>query len=315
MHEKKDHTEWEKDWLEGRISSNEAMERAGEVEGIVKLLKSAEMASRLEIPGNKTKDEAWAALSAKISSSSSTKVIPLYRKVWIGVAASVALTLGAFFLFKAVDQVKIRTSFAETKTIFLPDSSEVTINAASVLTYSKRNWRKSRELQLEGEAFFDVKKGSRFSVLTHLGDVQVLGTSFNVKTRNERLIVSCKTGRVKVFDADHSSDEVIIPGQSVTVDRGENLTTPQQIALDFVDTWREGHYYFESRPLREVFEELERQYDVQLNLMDADLERRFYTGYFNNANLEEALKLVCIPMGLRYTINENNTVTINDRTT
>jgi ferric-dicitrate binding protein FerR (iron transport regulator) len=71
-------------------------------------------------------------------------------------------------------------------------------------------------------------------------------------------------------------------------------------------TWREGDFYFESKPLRTVIDELERQFNIEI-ILSGD-STRLYTGYFSNKNLDEALEMVFKPMSLRYTRETDNKI-------
>ena len=281
------------------------------VEEIVCLIKSAERTANLQVPAHKTQQQIWDTLEKAIKTDT-TKVVPLYRKAWWGVAAAVLLIAGAFFLFKIANRVNITTAHAETRTIYLPDSSTVSLNAGSTLSYSKKRWRQGRELHLTGEAFFEVKKGNRFTVNTHLGNVQVLGTSFNVRVRNNELSVACKTGKVKVTNKKADQHRIITPGESIITQKTGKIEAPQKIAPGLIDTWREGHFYFDSRPLTEVFEELTRQYNIQIQFEKVNVENRVYSGYFNNTDLEEALQLICRPMGLSFSFKNRSTIIIRN---
>ena len=307
MHQNQNTNQHESKWLNGEISSEEFLQKAHLNGSDSLLLKSLSKTGGFDVPSNNTKAQAWAELEKKITAKKSKKVVPLYRSYWVGIAASLILAIGAFFIFKqsstSTNQTIIATSLAEVQTVYLPDSSIVYLNAGSKISFSERQWQQERTLELSGEAFFEVKKGSDFTVETQLGNVAVLGTSFNVKERNNILEVTCKTGEVKVTIKPSGKFEIITPGSKLTAKEGqieEVLTIP----LSYIGNWRMGDFYFESILLKNVFEELERQYDIKFDVDANALQDRTYTGYFNNKNLNEALQLVCNPMGLTYKIEE-----------
>ncbi|WP_339700419.1 FecR domain-containing protein [uncultured Roseivirga sp.] len=307
MHQNQNTNQHESKWLNGEISSEEFLQKAHLNVSDSLLLKSLSKTGGFDVPSNNTKAQAWAELEKKITAKKSKKVVPLYRSYWVGIAASLILAIGAFFIFKqsstSTNQTIIATSLAEVQTVYLPDSSIVYLNAGSKISFSERQWQQERTLELSGEAFFEVKKGSDFTVETQLGNVAVLGTSFNVKERNNILEVTCKTGEVKVTIKPSGKFEIITPGSKLTAKEGqieEVLTIP----LSYIGNWRMGDFYFESILLKNVFEELERQYDIKFDVDANALQDRTYTGYFNNKNLNEALQLVCNPMGLTYKIEE-----------
>ena len=307
MHQNQNTNQHESKWLNGEISSEEFLQKAHLNGSDSLLLKSLSKTGGFDVPSKNTKAQAWAELEKKITAKKSKKVVPLYRSYWVGIAASLILAIGAFFIFKqsstSTNQTIIATSLAEVQTVYLPDSSIVYLNAGSKISFSERQWQQERTLELSGEAFFEVKKGSDFTVETQLGNVAVLGTSFNVKERNNILEVTCKTGEVKVTIKPSGKFEIITPGSKLTAKEGqieEVLTIP----LSYIGNWRMGDFYFESILLKNVFEELERQYDIKFDVDANALQDRTYTGYFNNKNLNEALQLVCNPMGLTYKIEE-----------
>jgi transmembrane sensor len=159
---------------------------------------------------------------------------------------------------------------------------------------------------LEGEGFFEVKKGSSFSVLTPQGQVSVLGTSFNVFARNEHFDVRCVTGKVAVDHAD--AHVVLMPGQAASLQSGDQFVTNEFNTVG--DSWQQGTSRFEEASLNDVLDELGRQYNVQI--IHTDLNHRKYTGAFRHNNLKEALDAVCLPMGLHYSMGADMEVRITE---
>ena len=309
MHGKEHHIMWEQEWLEGKISKEEALKRANEGENISDLLQSMERISQFQVETYVPKETAWEMLAEKIAADKKSKVIMMPRRYWItGVAASFILAIGALFLFQdsifnISGQTEVNTLLAKSEQVGLPDGSVVYLNADSKISYSEKNWATARNISLDGEAFFEVEEGSRFVLSTAYGNVEVLGTSFNVSTRNERLEVSCKTGKVRVSTPDGQSSQTITPGMKTVVEAGV-VQEPQTVETDQVGSWRGGEFYFESVMLTEVLEELERQFDVTLDYDKEELKDRVYTGYFDNSNMTEAIQLVCTAMGLQYEFDD-----------
>jgi len=302
---------WEREWLEGKISKEEAQKRAKDGENISELLQSMERVSQFQVTSYVPKETAWEMLEEKIAAGKKTKVILMPRRYWItGVAASFILAIGALFLFQKSNtenpgQVEMATLKAQTEDIMLPDGSMVYLNADSKISYSENGWSQERLISLQGEAFFEVEKGVRFTVSTAFGTVEVLGTSFNVNTRNGRLEVSCKTGKVRVTSAGSQTSQTITPGQKTIVLAGV-VQDATIVNVDQVGSWRGGEFEFESVMLIEVLKELERQYNVTLDYDEKELKNRVYTGYFSNTDITEAIQFICIPMGLQYEIDGDN---------
>ncbi|MEL7006699.1 MAG: FecR domain-containing protein, partial [Bacteroidota bacterium] len=183
-------------WLNGELSEEEkrAFEASEEGQEFVDMMK----ASALIEPTPYQTDTEFSKLSDRIDSSPRQKVVLWKQKGFqMAVAASLVLLMATIYLF-TTGSPTIETGFSEQEIVTLSDGSEVKMNAASVLSYNTKDWDKKRTLNLSGEAFFKVQKGATFVVETANGDVQVLGTSFNVKSRGNVLNVACYTGKVEV---------------------------------------------------------------------------------------------------------------------
>lgn len=242
------------------------------------------------LPKTKSKDEIWSKIEKEIEEDK--KTVPLWT--YISIAAS--LLLIATFVFVLNDPAKtieIKTLAAESQTIDLPDGSQVVLNSNSSVSYNE-SW--NREINLEGEAFFEVVEGGKFLVKTHIGSIEVLGTSFNVFARDSTFEVACKTGKVRVEIPAKSADFVITPGQSVRVDK--DTVKRVSIDKDLVGKWQAGIFYFSVQRLSNVLNEIERQFDVKVTLPDS-IDYTF-DGYFTNRSVEGALDMICLPLGLTY---------------
>lgn len=294
-----------KDWLEGKVSAAELKSRKEKGDAFVEEFDELiTRSSGLKVPEPVSKEEAWQKLSGKLNQApqQEAKVVKLGRWIPIGIAASVALMIVAFFF--AFNKVTIATSLAETKVYILPDGSEVTLNADSKIAYSRFGWSGERTVTLEGEAFFQVTKGSPFTVESEKGTVTVLGTSFNVQARQSNFEVSCFTGKVKV--ASGNASVMLTKGLFTKLDNNKLIAA--ETFDDQKTTWREGDFYFEGKPLSTVIDELERQFNIEI-ILSGD-GARLYTGYFSNKNLDEALEMVFKPMSLRYTRETDNKIIV-----
>lgn len=293
------------DWLAQETSHEEREE----LERIIRLTEN------LTVPENTNKENAWSKLVSNIEEKPSDHervMIPQKSKTstWLIWTSSVAaaLVIGYFTLFNNENgEVTFNTLTAEMATQVLPDNSEVTLNAGSTLSYDQNNWSEARSLSLDGEAFFKVKEGEIFTVNTSNGNVTVLGTSFNVFSRQDDLNVQCFTGRVRV-EANGES-VTLTPNQSATIDAQSGRLTVQDFNPETTATWRNGEFYFDAVALSEVIAELERQFNIKVEV-SSDISNRFYTGFFSTQSLTEALQLVFVPMGLNSTIN-GSTVTVD----
>jgi transmembrane sensor len=292
-----------KDWLEGKVSSAELKSRKDNGDAFVQEFDELiTRSSGLKVPDSITKEDAWEKLSGKLvgAPAQEAKVVKLGRWIPLSIAASVTLLVIAFFVF---NRATVATPMAATQVYTLPDGSEVTLNADSKITFARFNFSGERTVTLEGEAFFNVTKGSTFTVASDKGTVTVLGTSFNVNTRPSGFEVACFTGKVKVNSGAHHV--TLTKGLFTKLDK-DNLIAAEPFH-DKKATWRQGDFYFEGKPLNMVVDELERQFNVEIILRGDST--RLYTGYFSNKNLNEALEMVFKPLSLKYK-REANKITV-----
>lgn len=256
-------------------------------------------------PAGMSGEEALEALFKKAEARKPARIVRLSRYLQAA-AAVVILLLGFYAVNNVFSRDKVRTAFAEQTEFNLPDGTKVALNAGSKITWSEKKFLDNRSLKLDGEAFFKVKKGSRFSINTKNGTVEILGTQLNVFSRNNEFWVSCLSGKVKVSSG--SDVQMITPGEMAELtSTGLVKTTANNI--EGTISWQNGVFYFEDKPLVSIFDALERQFDV--NVSFEGNKDRSMTVTFSNKNLQEALDVICIPMGLKYEI-KNNKVHISE---
>ncbi len=218
-----------------------------------------------------------------------------FRSIFLYAASAAAVLI--FLVIGLLPQVEtFKTENGEITTVTLPDNSQVTLNAGTKVVYSGNRFNTRRKVQLTGEAYFKVSKGITFSVVTTEGTVTVLGTSFNVRSRDEKLSVFCYTGKVKV--SDQFKAVYLTKGKKTAKLPGEILQDAQPTALNEGLQWRNGSFYFQNASLKEVLAELSRQYNVAIHLPEYE-ENRVITTSFDNKNIESALFNILWPLNLK----------------
>ncbi|RRO19709.1 FecR family protein [Flavobacteriaceae bacterium 14752] len=225
------------------------------------------------------------------------------------VAAIAAIAIIAFTLFKTLTKTpslkSFETSTAKTEVIELPDNSKVNLNANSSLTYKSSEWDSNRELQLDGEALFEVEKGQTFTVNTSYAKVEVLGTIFNVKSRDYAFEVTCYEGSVKVTVDGNSyilkpSDNLVLNQNNISISQNKSA----------IPDWKSNQTLINSQPFDTVLKEFKNYYDVNFDTSNIDVTR-IYTGSFSHKDLKIALNSITLPLGLTYTIDGNTIILSN----
>ena len=276
-----------KKWLDNNLNSEEqiAFEQLDDYHDLIKMdaalkdFKAPEFAV----------DESYKGLELKLKSKSNTWLKPLLK-----IAAILAIAFSVYYYTTNLD-TEIGTQIAQQTTIDLPDTSTVSLNSNSILTYNKNNWSKTREVNLQGEAFFKVAKGQKFDVITTDGIVSVLGTQFNVKQREAFFEVTCYEGLVGVIHQNKTIE--LKPGHSFRIIDGKRLANEKENAVQ--PQWLHGESSFKRVPLKHVIVELENQYNQNI-ITDTIDTSRLFTGSFTHNNLDLALKSVTIPLNLSY---------------
>lgn len=222
------------------------------------------------------------------------------RKLW-RVAAAIAVIFAASYFYISTLDESVSTQYAERNEVRLPDNSEIILNADSRITYSEKNWDKERNISLQGEAFFKVAKGQKFTVATNDGLVTVLGTQFNVENRKGFFEVSCYEGLVSVI---FNGKETKLPaGNSFIAINGNVLKT--ETPVNATPSWMSNESTFKSIPLNYVLDEFERQYNIEVKTQNVNLEQLF-TGSFSNTNINLALQSISTPSQIKYELEGNN---------
>jgi ferric-dicitrate binding protein FerR (iron transport regulator) len=227
---------------------------------------------------------------------------------WLQTALKIAaIFVVGFAVFTLLNRDKIQTfetNLAQNETITLPDYSIVKLNEKSQLDYNASKWEEKRALNLKGEAFFDVEKGSRFDVSTAFGTVSVLGTEFNVISRDSIFGVSCYEGLVQVT---YGNETVKLPaGTKFILESGIAKKTTISVAEPF---WIKKMSTFKNASIAAVLKEIEYQFNVTI-LKEFNNKDLMFTGAFEHTNLDNALKSVTQPLNLTYEIRTNNVVVI-----
>ncbi len=234
-----------------------------------------------------------------------TKVLRLVPGWAYAVAASVIIVFGVFYFMNSATHYE--TQFSEQLAITLPDYSKVQLNANSQLEFKSRQWETNREVQLIGEAFFDVEKGMSFKVMTNEGIIEVLGTEFNVTVRDDYFEVRCFEGKVKVV-SDTAIEAILSQGEAF---RMVNDNSEEWNFSQIEPSWLQGESTFRNTPLSQVIISLQDQFEITFDRSNIDINKR-YTGSFSHTDLKLALKTVFAPMEISYNANNENIIVLTN---
>lgn len=262
-------------------------------------------------------NEVYDNLMSKITASSTTTPLVHVRfQNWSKMAAVwFLLLLGAavgFFLIQqklgdATTQalMEITTKRGERKMIHLNDGSKVWLNAASKLYYPETFSDTSREVVLEGEAFFEVAKQPTRPFVIKTGKVltRVLGTSFNIKAYQEdrTISVAVLTGKVQVSSETNSPIQ-LTPDQQATYNKQiKNLIREENVSANGIQSWKNGRIQFRNASFGEVAATLQRNYNVTITY-DKQLENcPVHADFEKNQSIDTILNMLLVSLNGKMT--------------
>lgn len=220
--------------------------------------------------------------------------------------AAVALIVLGFGFFTVPKTITVPN--AEITVIELPDGSSVEMNSGSTLRYNRLFGYINRSLTLNGEAYFSVLEGEKpFIVEANGSAIEVTGTEFNVRSWStdpgSETTVTVTEGNVEFYLAGNRSNKVsLMAGQTSRLN--VEMSTPAQPAASTDENlaWLEKRMVFQEEPLIVILHDLERNFDVEIELDAEKMEFETLTAYYNQpANIETILEDICTVKGLRYT--------------
>lgn len=257
--------------------------------------------SRADIVWEKSKTEIWKDLNVRLKEEDQSQNLIrrfLPGRQWIALAASLVLLL-AVTGFLRFYSIRTHCPGGTQTSLDLPDGSVLEINAESTIKYHPYWWFISRSIYLEGEAFFRVENGRPFKVVSRQAITEVLGTTFNIYSRDQDYRVSCHSGNVRVNASSSGKFVTLHPGEQVELERSGDLTVTRLKLPSAEPGWMNRLITFTTAPLRMVFNEIERQYGIVIETPSGMQE--VYSGKFSlDLPVEQILSLLCLPFDLEY---------------
>jgi ferric-dicitrate binding protein FerR (iron transport regulator) len=271
-------------------------------------------------------EKEWVKFSAHIQplpshknadKDSPAKVKHLKPWIWGSLAAAVALFLVAYVVFFQGTSIQDENKFVSKSSgnngkhqYRLPDGSVVWLNENSTIRYPEKFDSGRREVYLTGEAFFEVAKDTSKPFIIHGKRtlIQVLGTSFNLKTNpdEEMVEVTVVSGKVRFSKEDSSGQNLILTAgmKGLYHTRLDSVYQAVNIDLNF-RAWQDNHLVFDNLQLKEVIMVLEKHYKTSIKPANpAILECRF-TSTFKQAQLEEILQAITLSLDLHFHYENN----------
>ncbi len=223
------------------------------------------------------------------------------------------LLLGLYFIISVTTTPKMNEVFVATteiKEIVLEDSSKVTLDAGSKLSFPDEFTKGKREVQLTGEAFFEITAdpGKPFVINAKEGMITVLGTKFNVRALDDsdNIVVSVAEGIVSLMNRMYEGDDlhvIIHEGFQSIIKNDSPPSVPTAFKVTEAKQWIDREMSFSNVKLNEVFEQLSRWYGLEFELPYESLRNDRVTIYIENKPIEDILEVIALVIGMEYSLD------------
>ena len=205
-----------------------------------------------------------------------------------------------------ISTIEKKTKYGEMSNVLLSDGSNVTLNVGSEIRFNENFSGNTREVGLNGQAFFDVARNKNKPFIINTGNLQVtvLGTAFDVKSYNDDDFACITVIRGKVRVTSPKNEYTIVPNEQAFFQKSTGKLIKREVkSSDFIK-WTNGTLYFDQTPVEEMVRRLERWYNVKIQVNDPDILSRTVTGEYINESLVSVLKTLEFSLNIKYEFNE-----------
>ena len=191
--------------------------------------------------------------------------------------------------------------------VILPDSSVVWINSGSKITYNSKFARNNRKIELVGQAFFHAAHNEEIPFVVDVNGffVKVLGTKFDVNAYSgeKNIKVVLESGSIELYrSSNHDFKYTLSPGEMATFNLENKKLTIDKVNPELFSSWKEGVLIFRDKPMAEVLDELQRRYNIDIEVKDPNIYKSVFTARLSDEPLDKVLKSMQFSCSLKATI-------------
>lgn len=267
------------------------------------LLKLHQSSKFVSVPAAPT-ERLWKTINQTMASKAATRTKIQYIVQWVAaIAACILIYFGVESQFAYKEFI---TAKAQQTEIVLPDGSVAKLNGLSSIRYNAWRWFLSRDVVMRGEVYFEVQKNKQpFTVSAENLIVEVLGTRFNVRDRDDRTEVFCSSGKVSVSARDNHEKIILTPGLAVNLHRG-HFSNLYPMDTSLIAGWSQGVWNYQSAPIYSILNDWEITYGITVSMDSIDAHRTF-TGLIYGESGFSALKQLGLSAGFEPTLVDDST--------
>jgi Fe2+-dicitrate sensor, membrane component len=219
----------------------------------------------------------------------------------------ISLAISSLWLYKQSKPLSayhqeqvIKVPFGAKTQFSMPDGSTVWLNSGSALTFSS-DFSAKREVYLKGEAFFDIqKKKIPFSVNTDYGQVNVLGTAFNVQAYSKKeFAITLVRGSVLVKS--DKQQATLVPGEQARLIDAQ--LEKAVVGTELYTSWKDGKLIFKREPFPSLMERLERWFNVRIEYSPNDFNGLWYSGTIENETITEVMEMISMAAPVKFSFD------------
>ncbi|MGV8095210.1 MAG: FecR family protein [Mangrovibacterium sp.] len=202
----------------------------------------------------------------------------------------------------------VKTTTGMISELVLPDGTHVWLNSGTTLGYPL-NFKRNREINLSGEAYFEVKEDQTHPFIVNTGtiNIEVLGTSFNVTNYpdEDQTEVVLRSGKVQLFTGEHQNKgevSFLSPRQKAVFNKTTKELAINDVHVEKYTAWKDGILMFVDDPMEEVTKKLSRWFNVEVVLETHELDEYVYKATFRDESLTQILDLLKLSAPIEYTV-------------
>lgn len=235
---------------------------------------------------------------------------------------AIPLLLSTMYLFfyanerDKVNFIEIRTNPGMITSMTLPDGTYVTLNSNSSITYPSRFDGDSRDIHLDGEAFFKVTKDTHHPFIVKTPQkavIKVYGTQFNVEAYaiDEKITATLVEGSIAMAYENPKSnwaEQEILPGQEIVYTATQQHIKVAQADVEVSTSWKDGKLIFRDTPFKEVLRMLSKRFDVDFVVKNPKCYEASFTGLLEKQRLERILEYISVSSTIKFKYAESNDI-------
>lgn len=281
-------------WMNANPDKSEAAQKA------IDIIRS------LDFKQETVADDFYVNLKQRIDTTISTSQRTTQKKTgrvikWLAAAAVIAgFMIGVWYIanLRMPEYTVVSTPYAAIKTVWLPDSTEVVLNANSYIRYDAWLFKKERNVVLSGEAFFKVRhvdiagKAQPFEVHAGNAVIEVLGTEFNVKNIDNTTGVLLREGKVRFWIPTSHAETIMQPNDYCLYNASQKKIITHVANPVLFTSWMEHKYRFENTTVKEVCETLRAYYGYDFIIRNDKLNTQTYSGTLELQNEQVMLTVL-----------------------